>query len=67
MSYSLKLNKAIFFDSNPIPLKYMMKRLRLIHNNEHRLPMAPAISELEERLDRVLQRVGLFNLARVGK
>ncbi len=55
----LGLNKAVFFDTNPIPIKYMMKRLGLLPANEHRLPMAPATPELEKRLDRVLERAGL--------
>jgi 4-hydroxy-tetrahydrodipicolinate synthase len=55
-----ELNQSIFFDTNPIPLKYMMKRLGLIRQNEHRLPMVPATRELEERLDGVLQRAGLL-------
>ena len=52
--------KAIFFDTNPIPMKYMMKRLGIIERNEHRLPMVPATPELEKRLDGVLQRAGLL-------
>ncbi len=56
----LELNKAVFFDTNPIPIKYMMKRLGLIPHNEHRLPMAPATPELEQRLDAVLARAGLL-------
>jgi len=55
-----ELNQAIFFDTNPIPLKYMMKRSALLANNEHRLPMVPATAELEQRLDGVLQRAGLL-------
>jgi 4-hydroxy-tetrahydrodipicolinate synthase len=58
----LELNKAVFFDTNPIPIKYMMKRLGLIERNEHRLPMVPATPELERRLDGVLERCGLFDL-----
>jgi 4-hydroxy-tetrahydrodipicolinate synthase len=57
----LEINQAIFFDTNPIPLKYMMKRLGLIADNEHRLPMAPATAELCTRLDAVLDRVGLLS------
>ena len=38
----LEINKAVFFDTNPIPIKYMMKRLGLLATNEHRLPMVPA-------------------------
>jgi 4-hydroxy-tetrahydrodipicolinate synthase len=56
----LEINKAVFFDTNPIPMKYMMKRLGLLATNEHRLPMVPASSELERRLDAVLERSGLF-------
>jgi 4-hydroxy-tetrahydrodipicolinate synthase len=55
-----ELNKAVFFETNPTPMKYMAKRLGIIPNNEHRLPMAPATSELEKKLDGVLQRSGLL-------
>ena len=53
------LNRSVQFDTNPIPVKYMMKRLGLLEQNEHRLPMAPALPELEKRLDEVLARTGL--------
>lgn len=59
-----ELNQAVFFDTNPIPIKYMMKRLGLIPRNEHRLPMVPATPDLEKRVDAVLARAGL--LARAG-
>jgi 4-hydroxy-tetrahydrodipicolinate synthase len=52
-----EINKAVFFDTNPIPMKYMAKKLGLIASNEHRLPMVPATPELERRLDAVLARV----------
>jgi 4-hydroxy-tetrahydrodipicolinate synthase len=55
------VNKAIFFDTNPIPLKYMMKRLGLLADNEHRLPLAPATPDVARRLDDVLHRSGLMN------
>ena len=55
------INKAIFFDTNPIPLKYMMKRLGLLADNEHRLPMAPATADVAKRLDEVLRRGGLMD------
>jgi 4-hydroxy-tetrahydrodipicolinate synthase len=55
-----ELNQAVFFDTNPIPVKYMMKRLGLLPNEEHRLPMVPATPELARRLDGVLQRAGLL-------
>jgi 4-hydroxy-tetrahydrodipicolinate synthase len=56
----LEINQAVFFDTNPIPIKYMMKRLGLLPVNEHRLPMVPATAELERRLDGVLKRAGLL-------
>ena len=55
-----EINQAVFFDTNPIPVKYMMKRLGLLPANEHRLPMVPATPELERRLDQVLARAGLL-------
>ncbi|MFP3501641.1 4-hydroxy-tetrahydrodipicolinate synthase [Burkholderia sp. SIMBA_062] len=55
-----ELNLSVFFDTNPIPIKYMMKRLGLLPTNEHRLPMVPATPDLEKRLDHVLERAGLI-------
>ena len=55
-----EINQAVFFDTNPIPMKYMMRRLGILQTNEHRLPMMPATPELERRLDGVLRRAGLL-------
>jgi 4-hydroxy-tetrahydrodipicolinate synthase len=55
----LEINKAVFFDTNPIPMKYMMKKLGILSDNEHRLPMMPATAELAAKLDGVLARAGL--------
>ena len=55
-----ELNQAVFFDTNPIPIKYMAKRLGILPRNEHRLPMLPAEPELERRLDGVLSRAGML-------
>lgn len=55
-----EINQAVFFDTNPIPMKYMMKRLGLLPANEHRLPLVPATPELERRLDEVLRRAGML-------
>ena len=54
-----ELNQAVFWDTNPIPIKYLMKRLGVLPTNEHRLPMVPATRELEARLDDLLERSGL--------
>jgi 4-hydroxy-tetrahydrodipicolinate synthase len=55
-----EISQAVFFDTNPIPIKYMMKRLGILKQNGHRLPMVPATPELEKRLDGVLKRAGLL-------
>jgi 4-hydroxy-tetrahydrodipicolinate synthase len=55
-----EINKAVFYDINPIPMKYMMKRIGILPANEHRLPLLPATPELEKRLDEVLKRNGLL-------
>lgn len=56
-----ELNQSIFFDTNPIPIKYMLRKMGLLHTNEHRLPMISASPELESRLDGVLARAGLLS------
>ncbi|NNL85536.1 MAG: 4-hydroxy-tetrahydrodipicolinate synthase [Myxococcales bacterium] len=55
-----ELNQAVFYDTNPIAMKYMLRRMGVIPANEHRLPMVPATPELETRLDGVLERAGLI-------
>lgn len=57
----LELNRSVFFDTNPICVKYMCRRLGLLERNEHRLPMVPATPELEARLDAVLVAAGLLD------
>lgn len=61
-----ELNRAVFWDTNPIPIKYLMKRLGVLAANEHRLPMAPAQPELEARLDALAERTGLLSLESTG-
>lgn len=58
-----ELNQAIFFDTNPIPLKYMMTRLGLLHTPDVRLPLVEASREVKNRLDEVLRKTGLFAAA----
>jgi 4-hydroxy-tetrahydrodipicolinate synthase len=55
-----ELNRAVFLDTNPIPVKYMLRRIGILASNDHRLPMMPATPELEERLDGVLERAQLI-------
>ncbi|MGH9103838.1 MAG: 4-hydroxy-tetrahydrodipicolinate synthase [Acidimicrobiales bacterium] len=53
------LNRAIFWDTNPIPIKYMLARMGVLERNEHRLPMVPAAPDVQARLDAVLEQAGL--------
>src|SRR5439155_14596234 len=57
-----ELNQAIFLDTNPIPLKYMMARLGLLESPEVRLPLAPLVDEDCKKLDEVLGRARLFDV-----
>ena len=52
----LEINRAVFWETNPIPMKYLMRRMGLLEANEHRLPMLPAEPALEQRLDDLLER-----------
>ena len=54
------LNRAIFLDTNPIPLKYMMSRLGLLDSAELRLPLVSLDAERGKLLDDVLARAGLL-------
>lgn len=55
-----ELNQAIFLDTNPIPLKYMMARLGLLETPEVRLPLVTIDDARAARLDDVLRRAGLL-------
>lgn len=56
-----ELNRAIFLEVNPIPLKYMMSRLGLLENAELRLPLVSATAVQARELDTVLRDAGLLN------
>jgi len=55
-----ELNKSVFFDTNPIPMKYMMMRMGILARNEHRLPMVPASPEVMAKCDAVLAAAGML-------
>jgi 4-hydroxy-tetrahydrodipicolinate synthase len=60
------LNEAIFLDTNPIPLKYMMWRIGLLESPELRLPLVPVGEEHRNKLDTVLTAAGLLAGKRDG-
>ena len=53
------LNRAIFLDTNPIPLKYMMAKLGLLETPEVRLPLVALDEKHAPQLDRILREAGL--------
>ena len=54
------LNRAVFYETNPVPVKYMMKRVGALPDNEHRPPLLPAGADVARRLDLVLEGLGLL-------
>ena len=55
------LSQAIFLDTNPIPLKYMMSRLGLLPAADVRLPLVPITDDARKsQLDAVLRQAGLL-------
>jgi 4-hydroxy-tetrahydrodipicolinate synthase len=61
-----ELNQAIFLDTNPIPLKYMMWRVGLLDNPELRLPLVPPDENHQQKLDVVLRRADLLDMQNVS-
>ena len=67
LHYSLSaLNEAIFLDTNPVPLKYMMWRIGLLPSAELRLPLVPLGAECRKQLDAVLFEADLLKSRRVS-
>ncbi len=60
-----ELNQAIFFETNPIPLKSMMAPIGLLETSEARLPLVPVDKERRSILEGVLRRAGLLGIDRV--
>ena len=57
--YLLEANEAIFWDTNPIPLKTVLSWMGLLEK-EWRPPLGPTTPEVEERLRRMAERYGLL-------
>ncbi len=62
-----ELNQAIFFDTNPIPLKYMMARMGLLASPELRLPLVALDEARRQKVDEVLQRARLLEAVSAGE
>jgi len=57
-----ELNQAIFLDTNPIPVKYMMWRMGLLESAEVRLPLVQLTEQQCKRLDEVMCNAGLIEI-----
>ena len=55
----LEINEALFFETNPIPVKAALGMMGLIEE-EYRLPLVPMTSTNRDRLKKVMQDVGLL-------
>jgi 4-hydroxy-tetrahydrodipicolinate synthase len=55
------LNEAIFLDTNPIPLKYMMWRTGHLESPELRLPLVPLGEKHRDKADAALSAAGLLD------
>jgi len=56
----LEMMNALFFETSPGPLKYVMKKMRLCEN-VLRLPLAPVSKKTEVKLNEVFERFSKLN------
>ncbi|MCB2185731.1 MAG: 4-hydroxy-tetrahydrodipicolinate synthase [Deltaproteobacteria bacterium] len=56
----LPITKAMFLETNPIPVKAAMALMGLIHSGELRLPMCPLSPANQEKLAGALKQAGLI-------
>ena len=56
----LEMMNALFFETSPGPLKYIMNKMGLCEN-VFRLPLAPVSKKTESRLDEVFERFSKLN------
>ena len=54
-----KLLKLNFIESNPVPVKYALSRMRMIEEN-YRLPLVPLSAENKQLVDQELKSLGLI-------
>ena len=50
------LSKAMFCESNPVPVKYALYKLGIFRSQECRLPLIELTQENKERIDSILQK-----------
>jgi 4-hydroxy-tetrahydrodipicolinate synthase len=55
----LPLFRALFVESNPLPVKYLMAQMKLIQTGAMRLPLVPVTAESARFLDRRMSELNL--------
>jgi 4-hydroxy-tetrahydrodipicolinate synthase len=50
---------SIYFEANPIPIKYVLQKLGVIESAELRLPLTTLKKELHKKIDKALKDAGL--------
>ena len=58
--WMLPMMKAIFFESNPIPIKALMAEKGLIKSGETRLPITPISDGVKEKVFQVFREAGVL-------
>ncbi len=56
------INKALFYESNPIPIKYAMYVAGLIETLEYRLPLVPPSRESMKKIEDVLKNYNVVGM-----
>lgn len=54
----VEVSRAIFIESNPIPVKYALKKTGVIQSHEVRLPLMKLDKKFEKVVDAVLKKIG---------
>jgi len=53
--------KALFLDTNPIPIKYAMYRAGKVGNEMYRLPLCPMNDATRKQVDQILKETGVIS------
>ncbi len=56
-----KLIKNLFIETNPIPVKYILKKLEIIDDDELRLPLTKISDENALKIDKILDELNIKN------
>jgi 4-hydroxy-tetrahydrodipicolinate synthase len=53
------INKVLFCESNPIPIKYAMYYAGLIDSLEYRLPLVPPSKESMKKIEEIMKNYNI--------